>query len=137
LILIATESDITISFITTQFKWQEEFDVKIEPSSTNGLKRTSLIRLSKLATIDKNLVIGKLGNLLPEELIMGISKNLKMNFTAEIHVENTRKERREINFFNPLRLSAPSLRSLRFKYLVFRDALIVNQNLLKLFRLHQ
>jgi hypothetical protein len=51
-----------------------------------------------------------------------------MNFTAEIHGENTRKEPREINFFNPLRLSAPSLRSLRFKYLVFRDALYIIRN---------
>jgi len=68
LILVAGESDITVSFITTQLKWQEKFDVKIEPASTNGLKRTSLIRLSKLTTIDKDLVIGKLGNLLQDEL---------------------------------------------------------------------
>ena len=49
LILVEGESDITVSFITTQLKWQGDFDVKIEPSPTNGLKRTSLIRLSKLA----------------------------------------------------------------------------------------
>lgn len=61
LILVDGESDITVSFITTQLKWQEEFDVKIEASKTNGLKKTSLIRLSKLATIDKDLVIGNLG----------------------------------------------------------------------------
>lgn len=75
LILIEGESDITVSFITTQFKWQEDFNVKIEPSQTNGLKRTSLIRLSKLATIDKDLVIGKLGNLLQDELA-NVDKNL-------------------------------------------------------------
>lgn len=61
LILVDGESDITVSFITTQLKWQEEFDVKIEALKTNGLKKTSLIRLSKLATIDKDLVIGNLG----------------------------------------------------------------------------
>lgn len=75
LISIDGESDLTVSFITTQIKWQEDFDVKIEPSPTNGIKRTSLIRLSKLATIDKELVIGKLGNLTKEELI-AIDKNL-------------------------------------------------------------
>ena len=75
LILIDGESDLTVSFITTQIKWQEDFDVKIEPSPNNGIKRTSLIRLSKLATIDKELVIGKLGNLTKEELI-AIDKNL-------------------------------------------------------------
>lgn len=75
LVLVNGESDITVSFITTQIKWQEDFDVKIEPTQANGLKRTSLIRLSKLATIDKDLVIGKLGNLSPDEST-NVDKNL-------------------------------------------------------------
>jgi mRNA interferase MazF len=75
LILVDGEADITVSFITTQLKWQEDSDVKIEPTQTNGLKRTSLIRLSKLATIDKDLVIGKLGNLSRDELT-SVDKNL-------------------------------------------------------------
>jgi mRNA interferase MazF len=75
LILVDGEVDITVSFITTQLKWQEDSDVKIEPTQTNGLKRTSLIRLSKLATIDKDLVIGKLGNLSQDELT-SVDKNL-------------------------------------------------------------
>ena len=75
LILAEGESDITVSFITTQLKWQEDFDVKIEPSQSNGLKRISLIRLSKLATIDKDLVIGRLGNLSHDEL-SNVDKNL-------------------------------------------------------------
>ncbi len=74
LILVNGESDLTVSFITTQLKWQEDFDVKIEPSQLNGLKRISLIRLSKLATIDKNLVTGKLGNLSQNELA-NVDKN--------------------------------------------------------------
>ena len=69
LILTGGEDDITVSFITTQLKWGEEYDLKIDPTQINGLKRTSLIRLSKLATIDKDLVIGKLGNLSKDELI--------------------------------------------------------------------
>ncbi len=79
LILISGEYDITVSFITSQLKWQEDFDVKIEPSPTNGLKTTSLIRLGKLATIDKDLVIGKLGNLIPAEL-NNVNHNLKKIF---------------------------------------------------------
>jgi mRNA interferase MazF len=63
LILAAGESDITVSFITTQFKWEESHDIRIEPSDSNGLKKISLIRISKLATIDKDMVIGKLGYL--------------------------------------------------------------------------
>ncbi len=75
LILVDGESDLTVSFITTQLKWQEDFDVKIEPTQTNGFKKTSLIRLSKLATIDKDLVIGKLGDLSQDELT-NVDKNL-------------------------------------------------------------
>jgi hypothetical protein len=47
-----------------------------------------------------------------------------MNFTAEIHGENTRKERREIHIFHSLRLSAPSLRSPRFLYWVLEMSII-------------
>lgn len=67
LILIDSDDDITVSFITTQLKWHENFDVRLEPSNENGLKRTSLIRLSKITTIDKELVIGKLGELTASE----------------------------------------------------------------------
>ena len=75
LILVDAESDLTVSFITTQLKWQEDSDIKVEPTPDNGLKRTSLIRLSKLSTIDKELVIGRLGNLSKDELA-SVDKNL-------------------------------------------------------------
>lgn len=75
LILIAGEADITLSFITTQLKWEEPLDVVIEPSLENGIKRTSIIRLSKLATLDKDLVLGKLGNLSQSEMAT-VNKNL-------------------------------------------------------------
>ena len=35
----------------------------LEPSKLNGLKRVSLLHLSKITTIDKNLILGKLGEL--------------------------------------------------------------------------
>lgn len=63
LILVSDEADVTVSFITTQLKWSSDYDVEVKPSIKNGLKATSLIRLGKLATLDKNLVIGLLGEL--------------------------------------------------------------------------
>ena len=63
LILIERELDITVSFITTQINWQDEFDLPIEPSVENGIKKNSLIRLSKMTTLSKELVIGRLGSL--------------------------------------------------------------------------
>jgi len=61
LILIDSEDDVTVCFITTQLKWQSELDIPIQPSEINGLKKPSLIRLGKWATIDKELIIGRLG----------------------------------------------------------------------------
>lgn len=69
LVLADAEIDVTVSFITTQLNWSEKFDIKVEPSQENGLKKTSLIRLRKLATVDKDLVIGKIGNLSQDELV--------------------------------------------------------------------
>jgi mRNA interferase MazF len=63
LILIESEDDVTICFITTQLKWRADFDLIIHPSKTNRLKKKSLVRLNKFATINKDLIIGLLGNL--------------------------------------------------------------------------
>lgn len=63
LVLFSDEVDITIAFITSQLKWQDEFDVAVQPAELNGLKVSSVIRLSKIATVDKNLCLGKLGSL--------------------------------------------------------------------------
>jgi mRNA interferase MazF len=68
LVLVENERDVTVSFITTQLKWEEEFDVKVEPTMENGIKKASLIRLSKLTTIDKDLLLGRLGKLSADEL---------------------------------------------------------------------
>lgn len=46
LVLINSPEDVTVSFITTQLQWKSEFDIEIEPTSENGLKRKSLIRLN-------------------------------------------------------------------------------------------
>lgn len=62
-VLIETDDDVTVAFITTQIKWDSGLDVLLHPSELNGLKKISLIRLNKLATIDKELVIGRLGSL--------------------------------------------------------------------------
>ncbi len=68
LVLVVTEIDITVSFITTKIKWQEEFDISLNPTIENGLKKASLIRLNKIATVDKELVLGRLGNLTKFEI---------------------------------------------------------------------
>jgi mRNA interferase MazF len=63
LILCTSSHDISVCFITTQFQWKDKFDFEINPSEINGLKKTSIVRISKFATIDKDLVEGRLGTI--------------------------------------------------------------------------
>jgi mRNA interferase MazF len=67
-ILIDTMSDVTVCFITSQIKWAETTDIELMPAPTNGIKKASLIRVSKLATIDRHLALGKIGALDKEEI---------------------------------------------------------------------
>lgn len=68
LILIVGILDITVSFISTKLHWQEPADILLYPNSINGLKKPSLVRIGKMATIDKSLVIGKLGSINETEI---------------------------------------------------------------------
>lgn len=75
LVLVVSDLDVIVAFITTQFKWQNPYDILLDPNECNGLKKTSLLRLSKITTIDKDLILGKLGEL--NELdIQNINQNL-------------------------------------------------------------
>jgi len=63
LILTENSLDVTVSFITTQLQWQEPTDVIIQPLPTNGIKKMSIIRLNKIATIDRSLIVGIIGSI--------------------------------------------------------------------------
>jgi mRNA interferase MazF len=76
------EFDVTLAFISTQLKWKEATDIILNPSEGNGLKKESLVRLSKLATIDKDLVLGRLGTVNRESIKL-INDNLKKIFQLE------------------------------------------------------
>lgn len=83
-ILIVTDEDITVAFITGQMKWKSEFDLVLHPTDFNGLKKISLLRLNKLATLDKDLVLGRLGSLDKAE-IDELNENLMSIFQLNIH----------------------------------------------------
>lgn len=76
LVLVSSKLDITVAFISTKLKWKEKTDILLEPGKENGLKKESLIRLSKLATIDKDLALGKLGKINYASIIL-VNNNLK------------------------------------------------------------
>jgi mRNA interferase MazF len=79
LVLVSGELDVTIAFISTQLKWKESSDIVLEPTEKNGLKKNSIVRLSKLATVDKDLVLGILGSLDYAELTL-VNTGLKNIF---------------------------------------------------------
>lgn len=54
IVLADTSLDLTVCFITTQVKWQEPTDLL--PNAANGLKKLSLARTGKIATLDKTLI---------------------------------------------------------------------------------
>lgn len=60
-VLFETAEVITVSFITTQIGWQEPNDLLLQPNANNGLKKPSLVRIGKIATLDKTLAKGILG----------------------------------------------------------------------------
>lgn len=78
-ILANTNLDLTVCFITTQIQWQEPTDVLLLPNATNGLKKQSLVRTSKIATLDKILAKGLLGRLTQHEL-SDLNDKLKVLF---------------------------------------------------------
>ncbi len=62
-VLVDTPADVTVCFITTQLGWPEPTDVLLQPNPTNGLRKASLIKTNKIATLDRVLAKGLLGRL--------------------------------------------------------------------------
>ena len=54
-------NDIVVVFITSQTKSKEKHLVTVVPDEKNGLKLSSRIVCSKIATIDVKIVLGELG----------------------------------------------------------------------------
>lgn len=62
-VLSSTEQDVVLAFITTKLFYESQYSIRLNPSKKNGLKKESLIRIDKLVTLDKKLIIGKLGEI--------------------------------------------------------------------------
>ena len=79
IILAVNKLDITVCFITFQIAFAELTDMEIKPTQQNGIKKTSLIRISKIATLDKLLAKGLIGQLSADEIKL-LDTNLKLLF---------------------------------------------------------
>ena len=78
LVLVSGNMDMTVAFISTQIKWKEDTDVLLKPTQENGLKKESIVRLSKLATIDKDLAIGQVDKDTIKSIIRNLIKIFKL-----------------------------------------------------------
>jgi mRNA interferase MazF len=79
LILAESVLDVTVCFITTQLHWQESTDILLQPGAKNGIKKPSLIRLSKIATVDRSLITGIIGSVNPPQVVE-LNQKLKLIF---------------------------------------------------------
>ena len=68
LILFESDLDLTSCFITSHLEWKSPTDIIISPNKTNGIKKESLIRTNKIATLDRTLAKGILGRLTNNEI---------------------------------------------------------------------
>ena len=77
LVLAESSQDLTVCFITSQVGWKEATDVLLQPSQANGLRTQSLIRISKIATLDRSLAKGLIGRLSQTEINL-LNASLKL-----------------------------------------------------------
>src|SRR3989338_2238923 len=69
LVLLAEdeEGDFLLAFITSAVIRKSTFDITLQKGKT-GLLKDSTLRLKKIITVHKSLILGKIGNLSEEQL---------------------------------------------------------------------
>lgn len=83
LVLYEGKEDVVVAFVSSRIdRFDPDTDVKIEPSHpqfrSTGLKVPSIIELTKIATLHKDLLIGVIGEL-PEDLVQEVNTKLCSN----------------------------------------------------------
>ncbi|MDO8552304.1 MAG: type II toxin-antitoxin system PemK/MazF family toxin [bacterium] len=58
---VSRGDDCIVAFISSRAEQKSPFDVRISATHANGLKINSVIKVDKLATLQKKIVIGELG----------------------------------------------------------------------------
>jgi len=75
---IENGDDVVVVFISSKkAKSRSRFDIEVGSDNQNGLKVTSFIKCSKIATLDKKVVIGELGKL-NDKKILEVDRKIKV-----------------------------------------------------------
>lgn len=61
------EGDFLLAFITSTVIRKSPFDIQL-PKGKTGLHKDSILRLKKVMTVHKSLILGRIGSLPPEYL---------------------------------------------------------------------
>ncbi len=62
------EGDVLLAFISTKIKKEYDTDVTITDLNKTGLKKKSIIKLNKITTLNKKIILGNIGELMPEQI---------------------------------------------------------------------
>ena len=76
----ALGADVILSFISSRQK-QGAHNVAISPSEKNGLKMPSVVVCSKIATLEKTVILGELGTL-EEKSMKQVKSTLALIFNC-------------------------------------------------------
>jgi mRNA interferase MazF len=57
----------------------KEWDLYLEPTDHNGLKKPSIVRLAKITTLEKSLILGELG-MISHKKLDELQQNLRTLF---------------------------------------------------------
>jgi len=71
--------DLILTFISSNHSSQSKTDVLIKKSSQNGLKLDSRIKVNKIATLNKKIVLGELGQA-GDDILNKVNKKLQLIF---------------------------------------------------------
>jgi mRNA interferase MazF len=72
--------DCIVAFLSSvEQKRPKQFDLKVRMTSQNGLKKDSLLKLDKLATLQRTIIIGELG-MLEASVMKTVDAKLKQLF---------------------------------------------------------
>ena len=82
LVLFSDDNDVTLAFITTRKHWVKKWDLNLEPTRQNGLKKSSIVRLAKITTLEKSLVLGRLGKISKADG-KALNRNLRLLFNLD------------------------------------------------------
>jgi mRNA interferase MazF len=86
------DNDVIVAFLTTQGTPQPETDLVLETSDPNfwdtGLKTRSIVKLDKVVTIEKSVLLGELGQLSPAQMVHA---DQKLGFALDLHRQTAEK----------------------------------------------